>query len=315
MPVSTVYISHQSFLQHQTPEGHPERPDRMRAVNVALEHEKFLFLPREEAQMGCREDILRCHPENLVDMLETITPQNEGELVSIDGDTTLSSGTFNAAMYAVGASTQAVDEVMTGKVNNAFCGIRPPGHHAESDRAMGFCFFNNAAVAARYAQAKYDAERIAVIDWDVHHGNGTQDIFWDDPSLMYCSTHQMPLYPGTGEWNETGKDDEGNIVNAPLRAGDGSDHIREAFETRILPNLYNFNPDLVIISAGFDAHLRDPLGDLICTEADFSWMTGKLMDVADKCCDNRVVSLLEGGYDLHALARSVAVHVDRLMHG
>ncbi|MCV6600969.1 MAG: histone deacetylase family protein, partial [Cohaesibacter sp.] len=299
----------------QTPEGHPERPDRMRAVNVALEHEKFLFLPREEAHMGRREDILRCHPENLVDMLETITPQNEGELVSIDGDTTLSSGTFNAAMYAVGASTQAVDEVMTGKVNNAFCGIRPPGHHAERDRAMGFCFFNNAAVAARYAQAKYDAERIVVIDWDVHHGNGTQDIFWDDPSLMYCSTHQMPLYPGTGEWNETGKDDEGNIVNAPLRAGDGSDHIREAFETRILPNLYNFNPDLVIISAGFDAHLRDPLGDLICTEADFSWMTGKLMDVADKCCDNRVVSLLEGGYDLHALARSVAVHVDRLMHG
>lgn len=265
--------------------------------------------------MGRREDILRCHPENMVDMLEAVTPRNEGELVSIDGDTTLSPGTFNAAMYAIGASTQAVDEVMTGQVNNAFCGIRPPGHHAETDRAMGFCFFNNAAVAARYAQAKYDAERIAVIDWDLHHGNGTQDIFWDDPSLMYCSTHQMPLYPGTGAWNETGKDDEGNIVNAPLRAGDGSDHIREAFETRILPGLYNFNPDLVIISAGFDAHLRDPLGDLICTEADFSWMTGKLMDVADKCCDNRIVSLLEGGYDLQALARSVAVHVDRLMHG
>jgi len=313
--VSTVYISHQSFLKHQTPEGHPERPDRMRAVNVALEHEKFLFMPREEAQMGRREDILRCHPENMVDMLEAVTPENEGELVSIDGDTTLSQGTFNAAMYAIGASTQAVDEVMTGQVNNAFCGIRPPGHHAETDRAMGFCFFNNAAVAARYAQSKYDAERIAVIDWDLHHGNGTQDIFWDDPSLMYCSTHQMPLYPGTGAWNETGKDDEGNIVNAPLRAGDGSDHIREAFETRILPSLYNFNPDLVIISAGFDAHLRDPLGDLICTEADFSWMTGKLMDVADKCCDNRIVSLLEGGYDLQALARSVAVHVDRLMHG
>lgn len=313
--MSTVYISHQSFLKHQTPEGHPERPDRMRAVNVALEHEKFLFMPREEAQMGRREDILRCHPENMVDMLEAVTPENEGELVSIDGDTTLSQGTFNAAMYAIGASTQAVDEVMTGQVNNAFCGIRPPGHHAETDRAMGFCFFNNAAVAARYAQSKYDAERIAVIDWDLHHGNGTQDIFWDDPSLMYCSTHQMPLYPGTGAWNETGKNDEGNIVNAPLRAGDGSDHIREAFETRLLPSLYNFNPDLVIISAGFDAHLRDPLGDLICTEADFSWMTGKLMDVADKCCDNRIVSLLEGGYDLQALARSVAVHVDRLMHG
>jgi acetoin utilization deacetylase AcuC-like enzyme len=313
--VSTVYISHPSFLKHQTPEGHPERPDRMRAVNVALEHEKFLFMPREEAQMGRREDILRCHPDNMVDMLEAVTPQEEGKLVAIDGDTSLSAGTFNAAMYAVGASTQAVDEVMTGLVNNAFCGIRPPGHHAESDRAMGFCFFNNAAIAARYAQAKYGAERVAVIDWDLHHGNGTQDIFWDDPSLMYCSTHQMPLYPGTGEWNETGKDDEGNIVNAPLRAGDGSDHIREAFEARLLPSLYNFNPDLVIISAGFDAHIRDPLGDLVCTEADFSWMTGKLMDVADKCCDNRIVSLLEGGYDLQALARSVAVHVDRLIHG
>ena len=311
--MSTVYITHQSFLKHETPQGHPERPDRMRAVNMALEHEKFLFMPREEAQMGRREDILRCHPEALISGLESMSPE-EG-LVAIDGDTTLSPGTVDAALYAVGASTQAVDEVMQGLVNNAFCGIRPPGHHAEADKAMGFCFFNNAAVAARYAQAKYGAERVAVIDWDLHHGNGTQDIFWDDPSLMYCSTHQMPLYPGTGEWNETGKDDEGNIVNAPLNSGHGSDHIREAFETRILPSLYNFNPDLVIISAGFDAHIRDPLGDLTCTEADFSWMTGKLMDVADKCCDNRIVSLLEGGYDLTALARSVAVHVDRLIHG
>ncbi|PLW78409.1 histone deacetylase family protein [Cohaesibacter celericrescens] len=311
--MSTVYITHPSFVKHLTPEGHPERPDRMRAVNMALENEKFHFMPREEAQMGRREDILRCHPHALVDMLETLSPA-EG-LVSIDGDTAMSPGTFDAAMYAIGASTQAVDEVMQGLVNNAFCGIRPPGHHAEKDRAMGFCFFNNAAVAARYAQAKYDAERVAVIDFDLHHGNGTQDIFWADPSLMYCSTHQMPLYPGTGEWNDTGKDDEGNIVNAPLGEGDGSDHIRDAFNSRILPSLYNFNPDLVIISAGFDAHIRDPLGDLTCTEADFSWMTGKLMDVADKCCENRVVSLLEGGYDLTALARSVAVHVDRLMHG
>lgn len=311
--MSTVYITHPSFLEHRTPEGHPERPDRMRAVNMALEHEKFHFLPREEAKIGRRKDIRRCHPGSLVDTLETISPK-EG-LVAIDGDTTLSPGTFEAALYAVGASTQAVDEVMQGLVNNAFCGIRPPGHHAEIDKAMGFCFFNNAAIAARYAQDKYDAERVAVIDFDLHHGNGTQDIFWEDPNLMYCSTHQMPLYPGTGAWNETGKDDEGNIVNAPLGAGDGSDPIREAFNDRILPALYNFNPDLVIISAGFDAHIRDPLGDLSCTEADFSWMTGKLMDVADKCCDNRVVSLLEGGYDLTALARSVAVHVDRLMHG
>ncbi|SNY92566.1 Acetoin utilization deacetylase AcuC [Cohaesibacter sp. ES.047] len=311
--MTSVYITHPAFLKHKTPEGHPERPDRMRAVNMALEHEKFHFLPREEARMGSREDIMRCHPTELVDQLETLTPE-EG-LVAIDGDTTLSPDTFDAALYAIGASTQAVDEVMQGLVNNAFCGIRPPGHHAEINKAMGFCFFNNAAVAARYAQSKYGAEKIAIIDWDLHHGNGTQDIFWDDPSVMYCSTHQMPLYPGTGALNEAGKDDMGNIVNAPLGIGDGSDKIREAFEARLLPELYDFNPDLVIISAGFDAHIRDPLGDLTCTEADFSWMTGKLMDVADKCCDNRIVSLLEGGYDLTALARSVAVHVDRLMHG
>ena len=311
--MSTVYITHPSFMKHQTPEGHPERPDRMRAVNMALENEKFHFLPREEARMGRREDILRCHPERLIGSLESLSPK-EG-LVAIDGDTTLSPDTFDAALYAVGASTQAVDEVMQGLVHNAFCGIRPPGHHAEYDKAMGFCFFNNAAIAARYAQSKYDAERIAVIDFDLHHGNGTQDIFWDDPSVLYCSTHQMPLYPGSGDRSETGKDDEGNIVNAPLGPGNGSDHIREAFNTCILPALYNFNPDLVIISAGFDAHIRDPLGDLTCNEADFSWLTGKLMDVADRCCDNRLVSLLEGGYDLTALARSVAVHVDRLMHG
>ena len=191
--MSTVYLTHPLFLEHKTPEGHPERPDRMRAVNMALEHEKFIFMPREEAKMGRREDILRCHPEALVTMLESVSP-DEG-LVSLDGDTTLSPHTFEAAMYAVGASTQGVDEVMQGLVNNAFCGVRPPGHHAEINKAMGFCFFNNAAIAARYAQSRYDAERVAVIDFDLHHGNGTQDIFWDDESVMYCSIHQMPLYP------------------------------------------------------------------------------------------------------------------------
>lgn len=311
--MSTIYITHPSFMKHKTPEGHPERPDRMRAVNIALEHEKFIYMPREEAQLGRIEDILLCHPQGVIDHLEQNSPK-EG-LISLDGDTTVSPETMTAALYAVGASTQAIDEVMAGKVNNAFCGIRPPGHHAEQNRSMGFCFFNNAAIAARYAQKQYGAEQVAIVDFDLHHGNGTQDIFWDDPSVLYCSTHQMPLYPGTGAWTETGKDDGGNIVNAPLGAGHGAEQMRDAFESRLLPALYDFNPDLVIVSAGFDAHIRDPLGDLTCTEADFSWMTGKLMDVADKCCDNRLVSLLEGGYDLTALARSVAVHVDRLMHG
>jgi acetoin utilization deacetylase AcuC-like enzyme len=206
---------------------------------------------------------------------------------------------------------QAVDEVMAGKVSNAFVAMRPPGHHAERVRAMGFCFFNNAAVAARHAQARYGAERVAIVDWDVHHGNGTQDIFWRDASVMYASTHEMPLYPGTGALSDRGEHD--NIVNAPLSAGEGSDTFRDAFETAILPRLERFGPDLIVISAGFDAHWRDPLADLNLTEADFAWATKRLMDLADRRCGSRIVSLLEGGYDLEGLSKSVAAHVDALM--
>jgi len=202
---------------------------------------------------------------------------------------------------------------MTGKVTNAFCAMRPPGHHAETASPMGFCFFNNAAIAARHAQNQYGAERVAVIDFDVHHGNGTQDIFWSDPTVMYCSTHEMPLYPGTGAVSERGEHD--NIVNAPLRAGDGGDEFQEAFATRILPRLRGFRPDLVVISAGFDAHLRDPLANINLLEGDYAWVTRQLMEVADESANGRVVSLLEGGYDLQGLARSVAVHVAVLMRG
>jgi acetoin utilization deacetylase AcuC-like enzyme len=189
--------------------------------------------------------------------------------------------------------------------------MRPPGHHAERVRAMGFCFFNNAAVAARHAQEKYGAERVAIMDWDVHHGNGTQDIFWDDPTVLYASTHQMPLYPGTGAVSERG--DHDTIVNAPLRPGDGGEVFREAFEAAILPRIDAFRPDLLIISAGFDAHWRDPLANLMLTEADFAWATKKLMELADRHAGGRVVSLLEGGYDLEGLAKSVAAHLDALM--
>jgi acetoin utilization deacetylase AcuC-like enzyme len=230
--------------------------------------------------------------------------------VRVDPDTVLSQGSWEAALRAVSAGLLAVDEVMGGRAANAFCQVRPPGHHAETDRAMGFCFFNNIAIAAHYARKAHGAERIAVVDFDVHHGNGTQDIFWNDKDLFFASTHQMPLYPGTGSLSETGV---GNICNAPLRPGDGGDSFREAFETRILPALHDFSPDLILVSAGFDAHRDDPLANLELVEADFAWATQRLVEAAHRQAGGRLVSMLEGGYNLAALARSVAVHVKVLM--
>jgi acetoin utilization deacetylase AcuC-like enzyme len=307
--LATLYLHHSAYLDHLTPVGHPERPDRLRAIDRILEHERFQTLQREVAPMGRVQDIARVHPSSYIDMLHTMAPQDG--LVRVDADTTMSPGTWEAAMRGVGGACQAVDEVMSGKVGNAFSASRPPGHHAETARAMGFCLFNNAAVAARYAQQVHGAERVAIVDFDVHHGNGTQDIFWADPTVMYCSTHQMPLYPGSGAANERGE--ANTIVNAPLAAGDGGDEFREAMDLAILPRVESFRPDLVIISAGFDAHARDPLGGLNLVEADFAWATVKLMDIADRSCGGRVVSLLEGGYDLEGLARSAAAHIMTLM--
>jgi acetoin utilization deacetylase AcuC-like enzyme len=222
----------------------------------------------------------------------------------------LSSGTWEAALRAVGAALMAVDQVIGGQHANAFCQVRPCGHHAEASRAMGFCLFDNVAIAALYARQKYGAERVAVVDFDVHHGNGTQDIFWSNKHMFLASTHQMPLYPGTGALSETGV---GNICNAPLRPGDGGAAFREAFEARVLPDLKAFSPDLILVSAGFDAHEDDPLANLRLKEEDFGWVTRKLADVAHKQCGGRLVSMLEGGYDLRALARSVSAHVAALM--
>lgn len=309
--MSTLILHHPSYLDHLTPVGHPERPDRIRAIDRILEHEKFQPVVRDLAPVGAHEDIVRVHPASYIDYLHRIAPQ-EG-VARVDADTTMSPGTWEAALRGVGGACRAVEEVLTKKASNAFSASRPPGHHAERERSMGFCFFNNAAVAARYAQARHGIDRVAIVDFDVHHGNGTQDIFWDDPTVMYCSTHQMPLYPGSGSASETGNAD--TIVNAPLAPGADGTAFKEAFDVAILPRLEDFAPELVIISAGFDAHARDPLGGLNLVEADFAWATRALMDVANTHSNGAVVSVLEGGYDLEGLARSVAAHVMTLMTG
>ena len=309
--MTTLLISHPACLTHDMGEGHPEQPDRLRAVERAFESETFQMLARDVAPRAEISAIARVHPLEYIEALRAATP-TQGHTV-IDQDTSMSPGTFEAALRSAGGAIFAVDEVMTRKVRNAFVATRPPGHHAELATPMGFCFFNNVAVAARHAQAIYGADRIAIMDFDVHHGNGTQHIFWDDPNVMYASTHEMPHYPGTGSIAERGEHDQ--IVNAPLRAGDAGDTFREAIEVGILPRIVDFAPDLIIISAGFDAHRRDPLGNINLVEADFVWVTRKLMEIAQKRCGGRIVSVLEGGYDLEALARSVAAHVTTLMEG
>lgn len=309
--MTTQLYTHPIFVEHLTPPGHPERPDRLRAVEKALADPRFDSLVRLQAPRGHEGAILYAHPEEHMAHVAMAIP--ETGMRRIDDDTVVSPKSFEAAMHAIGAVNAAVDAVFKGEADNAFVAARPPGHHAEKSTAMGFCLFNHIAIAARHAQRQHGAERIAIVDWDVHHGNGTQDIFWADPSVLYCSTHQFPLYPGTGAKDETGV--KNNIVNAPLAPKTGSENFREAFETRILPALENFRPDLVLISAGFDAHTRDPLADIDLVEDDFDWATGKLMDVAGRHASNRLVSLLEGGYDLKGLSLSAAAHVARLMRG
>jgi acetoin utilization deacetylase AcuC-like enzyme len=307
--MSTLYISHPAALDHQTPLGHPERPDRILAIERVLEKERFASLIREQAPMADMQSLTLAHPEHYVVSIRDISPR-EG-VVRVDADTIMSPGTYEAALRGAGGAVRAVDEVMTGQAANAFVAMRPPGHHAERVQAMGFCFFNNAAIAARHGQRRHGAERVAILDWDVHHGNGTQDIFWSDSSVMYCSTHEAPLYPGTGALSETGE--HGTIVNAPLSAGDGSDAFREAMDGAVLPRIDDFAPDLIVISAGFDAHWRDPLASLNLTESDFAWATHRLMSLAEKHCGRRIVSVLEGGYDLDGLSKSTAAHLDVLM--
>lgn len=306
--MSVVLFTHPSGLAHDTMEGHPECADRLRAVLQALEVQEFEHLLREQAPRATREQLLAVHD---ADYVEAIFALPRDQVTYIDGDTIYGPGTLEAALHAAGGAAAAVDAVMEGWARAAFVATRPPGHHAELDRAMGFCFFNNAAMAARRAQRRWGLKRVAIVDFDVHHGNGTQHIFAHDPDVMYVSSHQLPCFPGTGARTETGI---GNIINIPLPPGTASEAFRAAWhENEIFPRLIAFAPQLLVISAGFDGHAADPLAQMRLKEADFAWITEELLTVADKTCPGRVVSLLEGGYDLHALAQSCAAHVRALM--
>ncbi len=306
--MTTLLLSHTACINHQTPDGHPESPARLKAILDALKDPKFNALDREEAPTAAIADITRVHPREHVEYLLESMPTDG--FAAIDADTIMSPGSGEAALRAAGAVCRAVEAVATGTAQNAFCAVRPPGHHAEAATPMGFCLFNNVAIGGLYAREKFGLTKAAVIDFDGHHGNGTQAMFEADENLFYASTHQSPLYPGTGAANETGV---GNIVNVPLDPGADGAPFRAAYERVILPALRAFDPDILFISAGFDAHGDDPLAGLNLSEADYIWITKELMEVAENACEGRIVSTLEGGYDLGALARSVSAHVATLM--
>lgn len=305
----TVLFTHPACLDHDTGPGHPERPDRLRAVLAAFEAEEFKDLQREEAPLAEEKQLLLAHSVRHVDGVRQRMPASG--LAAIDPDTIVSPGSWEAARRAAGAVVAAVDLVMAKRAPNAFCAVRPPGHHAERTGAMGFCLFNNIAIGALHARQLHQVQRIAVVDFDVHHGNGTQDMFENDPDLFFASTHQAGAYPGTGMAAEHGI--ANNIVNVPLPAGTGSEAWRAAMSGSLLPALKAFAPDLILISAGFDAHYDDPLASMRLTAEDFGWGTELICKVAQECCGGRIVSTLEGGYHLKALADSAAAHVRALM--
>jgi acetoin utilization deacetylase AcuC-like enzyme len=306
--MTTLLYTHPACLEHDPGRHHPESAARLRAVLDALADPEFDRLERREAPEATLEDLLRVHPRRHVEHILSAVPRSG--YVGIDADTILSPASGEAALRAAGAVAAAVDAVMAGEVDNVFCAVRPPGHHAEPTQAMGFCLFNNVAVGALRARQAHRLDRVAVVDFDVHHGNGTQAAFETDAGLFYASTHQSPLYPGTGAARETGI---GNIVNVPLRPMSGSSQFRLGVTQRILPALDAFRPELVLVSAGFDAHKSDPLAQLLLDEGDYTWITEQLLEIAYRHSDGRLVSTLEGGYDLAALGASAAAHIRVLM--
>ena len=301
----TVLFSHGDCLEHVTPPGHPEQVARLQVIGEALAADRFSGLDRRDAPLCQDVDLLRCHPQVYLDRVRSAAPADGW--AALDGDTHMSPGSLTAAYRAVGANVAAVDAVLGGDATNAFVACRPPGHHAESATAMGFCLFGNVSIAAKNALDGHGLDRVAVFDFDVHHGNGTQDLLWNESRALFCSTHQMPLYPGSGAPSERGAHD--NVLNVPLEAMSGGSEMRRVYDDMILPAVAAFEPELILVSAGFDAHASDPLANLNWSTQDFAWLTGRICDVADACCGGRVVSTLEGGYDLTALAESVAAHV------
>ena len=307
----TLLITHKACLEHDTTANHPESADRLRAIEAALDGVEFQLLSRMDAPRASAEQICRVHPKQHIDRMELSSQQaGTGAPVFLDADTVLSTGSFEAALRAAGAACAGVDAVLAGDTGNAFCATRPPGHHAEPAKAMGFCLFNNVAIGARQALTYAGVDRVAIVDFDVHHGNGTQAVFESDASCFYASSHQAPHYPGTGAAHETGV---GNILNVPLASGAGTPEIRAAYEGQVLPALERFAPDMLFISAGFDAHVADPLAGLMFSTADYEYLTDLLCHFAADHCQGRLVSALEGGYNLDALADSVAAHVQTLM--
>ncbi|MBL4612500.1 MAG: histone deacetylase family protein [Emcibacter sp.] len=306
--MSTGLFYHSDCENHITPEGHPEAASRLSAILGRLDYPEFSALERIEAESADLERLALVHTaDHIRNVMDHIPERGH---YSLDGDTHLSPGSGEAALKAVGATCQAIDLVMSGHLDNAFCATRPPGHHAEPDKAMGFCLFNNVAIGALYARQKHFCHRVAIIDFDVHHGNGTQAVVARTKGLFYGSTHQSPLYPGTGHLQDEGN---GIIINAPLAAGSGGRAFRLSCEGRIFPALKEFDPDFILMSAGFDGHRLDPLADLNLEEDDFFWITHEIKKIAEKHCKGRLVSCLEGGYNLNVLAESVAAHVSALM--
>jgi acetoin utilization deacetylase AcuC-like enzyme len=301
-------FTHTACVAHDPGVGHPEQPDRLRAVLSALEHPDFTSLLREQAPLASADQLRLAHPDAYVQEILGIP---EDAYRALDPDTIVGPGSVAAARHAAGGAIAAVDAVMEGWADAAFAAVRPPGHHAEASQAMGFCLFNSVSIAAHHARRRWGLARIAVVDFDVHHGNGTQHMFEPDPGLLYVSSHQLPCYPGTGHPSETGV--AGNIVNLPLDPGSGSAAFRSAWEHEGIPALLAFAPELIIVSAGFDAHRADPLANILLDTADFGWITDQLLAVATATCKGRLVSVLEGGYDLKALAASAALHVRRLI--
>lgn len=308
--MATLYYRHDDFLQHDTGQGHPESEARLRSIDAALSDKSFAGLRRMDAEIPAdiEDRLALIHTPAMIERVLSTMPEHGYH--HFDADTLASPGSEQAALRAVATACDAVDHVLSGQARNAFCALRPPGHHATPQQPMGFCLFNNIAIAAEFARRQFGLQRIAIVDFDVHHGNGTQAAFYRQPQVFYVSSHQMPCYPGSGRVEETGV---GNILNQPLAPGSGGEELRQAYQNRIFPALVDFQPQLLLLSAGFDAHRDDPLASLNWLEADYAWLTKRLMDVADNCCQGRIVSLLEGGYHLKALAASVAAHVGALM--